>query len=310
MSAARAPRAREVATASVPGRICLAGESLDWMTGGNSVTAAVPLRTRVTAWRADGSDALALISGPPLYQNRLVPAARAAASVYDRDVLVLDHMQAAATITPPAAGELAGVVVTASTDLPVGAGVSSSAALTLAVVTALSALRTGEVPEAVAACTLARQAETAELGTGAGWMDFLACASGGVCQVTAGSAPRLRGRDHRARGGAVRAAAQPGPGLPRGRDAAERRACLLRDLVACSTPLIDACAGRERQCSCITAQPAVTDRRREGKWAHGVPRAHLAPPWRRWLTGSVSLRTSHSCTSRYCNALACHRSGR
>jgi hypothetical protein len=21
---------------------------------------------------------------------------------------------------------------------------------------------------------------------------------------------------------------------------------------------------------------------REGKWAHGVPRAHLADPWRRW----------------------------
>jgi hypothetical protein len=80
-----------VATASVPGRICLAGESLDWMTGGNSVTAAVPLRTRVTAWRAAGSDALALISGPPLYRTRLVPAGRAAASVYDGDVL--DHMQ-------------------------------------------------------------------------------------------------------------------------------------------------------------------------------------------------------------------------
>lgn len=73
MSAARAPRAREVATASVPGRICLAGESLDWMTGGNSVTAAVPLRTRVTAWRAAGSDALALISGPPLYRPRQWP---------------------------------------------------------------------------------------------------------------------------------------------------------------------------------------------------------------------------------------------
>lgn len=111
-----AARARDVATASVPGRICLAGESLDWMTGGNSVTAAVPLRTRVTAWRADGSDALALISGPPLYQTRLVPAARAAASVYDGDVL--DHMQAAARITLPAAADLAGVVVTASTDLP------------------------------------------------------------------------------------------------------------------------------------------------------------------------------------------------
>jgi len=186
VSAPRASRAREVATASVPGRICLAGESLDWMTGGNSVTAAVPLRTRVTAWRASGSDALALISGPPLYRTRLVPAARAAASVYDGDVL--DHMQAAAKVTLPAAG-LAGVVVTASTDLPVGAGVSSSAALTLAVVTALSALRTGEPPDTATACALARQAETGELGTGAGWMDFLACASGGVNQISAGGQP-------------------------------------------------------------------------------------------------------------------------
>jgi galactokinase len=186
VSAARAPRAREVATASVPGRICLAGESLDWMTGGNSVTAAVPLRTRVTAWRASGSDALALISGPPLYQTRLVPAARAAASVYDGDVL--DHMQAAAKVTLPAA-DLAGVVVTASTDLPVGAGVSSSASLTLAVVAALAALQHGAAPGTADACDLARQAETGELGTGAGWMDFLACASGGVNQISAGSQP-------------------------------------------------------------------------------------------------------------------------
>ncbi|HUZ27475.1 MAG TPA: hypothetical protein VMV07_27305 [Streptosporangiaceae bacterium] len=45
---------RIAVTASVPGRICLAGESLDWMTGGSSVTAAIPLRTQVTAWQAGG----------------------------------------------------------------------------------------------------------------------------------------------------------------------------------------------------------------------------------------------------------------
>jgi mevalonate kinase len=157
------------------------------MTGGASVTAAIPLYTRVSAWRADGSDALALTSGAPLYQTRLVPAARAAAGVYEHDDL--DHMQAAARVTLPDAAGLAGVVLTASTDLPVGAGVSSSAALTLAVVTSLGVLTRNATPDLIRACTLARRAETGELGTGAGWMDFLACASGGVNLISAGSPP-------------------------------------------------------------------------------------------------------------------------
>jgi galactokinase len=185
VSPARA--ARVAATASAPGRLCLAGESLDWMTGGTSVTAAIPLRTRVTAWRARGSDALALSSGAPLYRTRLVPASRAAAAVYDADVL--DHMQAAVRVTLHDAEAIAGVVLTASTDLPVGAGASSSAALTLAAVAALAALETGTVPGAAEACGLARQAEAGELRTGAGWMDFLACAYGGVARIEAGDPP-------------------------------------------------------------------------------------------------------------------------
>jgi shikimate kinase len=49
-------------------------------------------------------------------------------------------MQAATRVTLRDAARIAGVVLTASTDLPVGAGTSSSAALTLAAVTALAAL--------------------------------------------------------------------------------------------------------------------------------------------------------------------------
>jgi galactokinase len=81
---------------------------------------------------------------------------------------------------------LAGTVLTASTELPVGAGVSSSAALTLAVVAAVRALRDGHAIGTWAACELAHQAETVELGSGAGWMDFLACGQGGVNHVHAG----------------------------------------------------------------------------------------------------------------------------
>jgi len=180
--------AAKAVTVSVPGRLCLAGESLDWMTGGSSVVTAVPLRTRVTAWRAAGSTALALTSGPPLFSTRLVPAAQAARRQYDGHVL--DHMQAAARVSLRQAELIAGTVLTASTELPVAAGLSSSAALTLAVVAALGGL-TGDPIELARVCGLARQAETGELGSGAGWMDFLACAYGGVNRVNAGEDPTL-----------------------------------------------------------------------------------------------------------------------
>ena len=281
--------------ASVPGRICLAGESLDWMTGGASVTTAIPLHTRVSAWRADGSDALALTSGAPLYRTRLIPAVRAAAGVYGGDEL--DHMQAAARVTLPRGADLAGVVLTASTDLPVSAGVSSSASLTLAVVAALTMLRDGAMPNLMRACTLARQAEDRELGTGAGWMDFLACANGGVNLISAASPPRaslisgslglpvvlidtrqrrstatvLASKRERFRAGdpamltyvrevtALTAELgtvlrQPTPDYRQAGTLVSAAHALLRDLVACSTPLIDECVHRVQRAGAYGAK--------------------------------------------------------
>jgi galactokinase len=275
-------RGRTTVLASVPGRICLAGESLDWMTGGTSVTAAIPLHTRMSAWRADGSDALALTSGAPLYRTRLIPAAQAAAAVYDQDDL--DHMQAAARVTLPSAADLAGLVLTANTDLPVGAGVSSSAALTLAVV---AALRDGMAPDLLRACSLARRAEADDLHTGAGWMDFLACAYGGVNLISAGRSPSahlitgslglpvvlidtrqrrstatvLAAKRERFRSGdrailtyiretaaltasLAQVLGQPQPDYQQAGVLITAAHALLRDQVACSTALIDECAIR------------------------------------------------------------------
>jgi galactokinase len=143
----------------------------------------------VTAWRAGDFSALALTSGPPLSVTRLVPAAQVAEQHYDGHVL--DHMQAAAFVSLRHATTISGTVLTASTELPVAAGLSSSAALTLAVVAALSSLA-GQRPDPAHACALAHQAETGELASGAGWMDYLACAHGGVNRINAGPTPTLQ----------------------------------------------------------------------------------------------------------------------
>ena len=185
----RAPlRSYHAVSASAPGRICLAGESLDWMTGGPSITAAIPQRVCVTAFRSPHTSNLALVSGPPLSRIRLVPPSSVAMSAYAGDEL--DHMQAAARATVPNSAALEGVVLVASADLPVGAGLSSSAALTLAVAASLATLCDGTLPGTEALCSIAHHAESTELHTGAGWMDFLACAYGGISRIQASDPPQ------------------------------------------------------------------------------------------------------------------------
>ncbi|WP_235482058.1 mevalonate kinase family protein [Streptomyces roseoverticillatus] len=159
------------------------------MTGGASVVATVPLRTKVTAWRTTGSG-LILISGSPLFLNRLVSAEDVAEGKYSGDQL--DYMQAAARVTLKTADQIAGTVLTATTDLPVAAGLSSSAAVTVAAVTALSAMN-GASPDLATICRLSRAAETGELSSGAGWMDYVAVAFGGVSHVSAGDRPGAHG---------------------------------------------------------------------------------------------------------------------
>ncbi|GHF38851.1 hypothetical protein GCM10010218_20120 [Streptomyces mashuensis] len=274
---------RAAAVATAPGRLCLAGESLDWMTGGSSVVATIPLRTKVTAWRAPGN-ALTLLSGSPLFVNRLIPAEQVAEGKYSGDQL--DYMQAAVRVTLKTADQIAGTVLTATTDMPVAAGLSSSAAVTVAAVTALSAMN-GTSPDLATICRLSRAAETGELGSGAGWMDYVAVAFGGVSHVTAGDRPGARGiaptlgvpvvivdtlqprttmralsskRERYAAGDAsMHAYARQAADLvdsvttALGQQHVDYRLVgrllttghgLLRDLVRCSTPLIDECVAR------------------------------------------------------------------
>jgi mevalonate kinase len=175
-----------VARSAAPGRICLAGESLDWMVGGPSVVAAINRRTTVSAHLVDTCSGLTIRSGPPVNVTRHVTASGLAVLAGD----ALDHVQAVAY----QAGQLTGRdpmgELHISSDLPVAAGVSSSASVTSAVAAALL-VATGIDPSPQAVARLARAGEWLT-GSGAGWMDFLAVAHGGVNLVEASEPPAVR----------------------------------------------------------------------------------------------------------------------
>jgi len=178
--------------ATAPGRVCLAGESLDWMTGGASVVAAVPLRTSVTIRTGDEPGPVILHAAAPLWMNRNVAIREL--SHYQHDEL--DHLQAPVQVLADRCGDrLNGALVQSSTELPIAAGVSSSAAVTIAASAALLLLADRTLPSPAAISEAAYQAEAQQLATGAGWMDFLACTYGGVNKILSNDAPtatRLR----------------------------------------------------------------------------------------------------------------------
>jgi mevalonate kinase len=175
-----------VARSAAPGRICLAGESLDWMVGGPSVVAAIDRRTRVSAHLVDTCAGLTIRSGPPVNVTRHITASALGRLAGD----ALDHVQAVAY----QAGQLTGRdpmgELHISSELPVAAGVSSSASVTSAVAAALL-VATGVEPSPQAVARLARAGEWLT-GSGAGWMDFLAVAHGGVNLVEASEPPSVR----------------------------------------------------------------------------------------------------------------------
>lgn len=171
--------------ASAPGRICFAGESLDWMTGGPSIVAAIDLRTMVSV-RALPQDnqLLSIYSGYPFNSEKILSIGEI--DKYDQGDLkyVLAALKSLIRSSKP----LEALSLEISTELPIKAGVSSSASVTLATVAALNAyLETGFSQSEV--CSLAFSVESQELKTGVGQMDFYACGMGGLRYLDCSSEP-------------------------------------------------------------------------------------------------------------------------
>lgn len=178
---------QERVEASAPARICLGGESLDWMIKGPSIVGAITLKTTVSVEQLPpvGDEHIIYLrsntpfpsktqwswDGPDRPTNSYLRYAKSAVDLVGRNV------------ESPCSFE-----VTIESDIPVNAGVSSSAAVTLAT-TAATAAFFGLRPSVADMCEMAYVVEHDILKTGAGRMDPYACGMGGLLHLNCGTKP-------------------------------------------------------------------------------------------------------------------------
>lgn len=171
-------------TASAPGRVCFAGEDIDWISG-PAILGAINLRLKVTVTSLPKDcDYILLKSDNPFNVQRRVPLL--SVGQYKRHVM--DYVEAAVKVLIKRGIKITPIEIGVSSNLPARAGLSSSAAVSIASISALAKfygipLSNHEI------CDLAYSVESDELNTGAGQMDFYACGLGGFMYINSASRP-------------------------------------------------------------------------------------------------------------------------
>jgi mevalonate kinase len=169
---------------SAPGRVCFAGEKLDW-TGGSAIVCAVEdLRVYVSVRESADSGVTSVTSSAPFDASDRFDAhdLRSPGDGPLRYVRVIFLELASRGLS------LDNVAVEIHTTLPAAAGLSSSAALCVAVAGASNEYHGfGLSPEAV--CDTSFRAEARWLATGCGQMDQYASGLGGVHYIDCATEP-------------------------------------------------------------------------------------------------------------------------
>lgn len=164
---------RLITTASAPGRVCLGGESLDWMIKGPSVVGAIDLRIRTVVTSNSEPDEYHLQAAQPLNEELRIKSINLGKYTTSK----LNFVHAAIKVLADQGLPLRPFKLETFTELPTSAGVSSSAAVSLATIAAVSS-HFDQNKSSLEICADAYQVEKNELKTGAGQMDFYACGLG------------------------------------------------------------------------------------------------------------------------------------
>lgn len=168
--------------ATAPGRICLAGEDIDWTTG-PSVLCAVDLKT--TTFVTESKDSIFRLQTHGSLNSELNLLKE---QIGEYSHQALDYTNAALKVISNLGADPSPVYIEITSNLPAKAGLSSSAAVSVASVAAIANfygmnLGTNEI------CNLAYKIESEELKTGAGQMDMYSCGIGGLIYLDSSSVP-------------------------------------------------------------------------------------------------------------------------
>jgi mevalonate kinase len=170
--------------ASAPGRVCFAGEDIDWISG-PAILGAIGLRIEVTvANLPPDCDLIELESGTPFSVKRRISLK----SLGCYQGHPLDYVEAAIKVLSAWGAQITPVRVSVSSSLPASVGLSSSAALAVASLAALAKLFRLNLSD-IEVCGLAYIVESEELRTGAGQMDFYVCGLGGFMYIDSHNRP-------------------------------------------------------------------------------------------------------------------------
>jgi galactokinase len=155
-----------------PGRVNLIGEHTDY-NGGDVLPMALPLRTRAQLARRADRGVHAATTTPPFNGKPAIYELGGEA----RRGTWLDYVQAVTQVLAQDGYQLPGFDLLIESDLPAGSGLSSSAALMVAVLRALRELERLPIDD-LAIARLAHRGETGLVGSPVGVMDPVACSVG------------------------------------------------------------------------------------------------------------------------------------
>jgi galactokinase len=164
------------AVASAPGRVNLIGEHVDHR-GGVVLPFAIDRRISVAA--SVSADGRTRVIASDLGRTWTCDGPPPRSRLTDPEHAFVNHVLGVLASMPSlAAMDVPPVTIAIAGDLPIGAGVSSSAALEVAVGLALSRAFGHGIPDVGTLATAARRAEHDFVGTPCGMMDMLASAAG------------------------------------------------------------------------------------------------------------------------------------